>query len=476
MPPRTVRRGATPLSQTATVSRGHLIAVAALTGAVALGALIAPGGDVEANRPETLTASPETAAVADAPRPEAATGSTPAAETPAADAGAVSAEPRTEKNAWRELIVQSGDNLSLIFKRAGYGDADVYRIIHTAPQGKGLERIYPGQTIAFQADAEGELAAVKHRVDPLRSVVYRRMDGGYSSERIELEPEVRLAWTSGEIESSLFLAGRDAGLSSNLVMELANVFGGVIDFVLDPRRGDTMQVLYEELYLDGEKFDDGSIVAASFTNRGETFNAFRYVDSAGMESYYNEEGVSMRKAFLMAPVDFTRISSNFNLKRLHPIYKTTRPHRGTDYAAPHGTPVFASGDGRVIEAGYTRANGNYIFIQHGERYITKYLHLQRKKVGKGQRVVQSQVIGTVGATGAATGPHLHYEFLVDGVHRSPRTIHKLLPKARSLAAGEMPRFQASIAPLGQQLAQLRTGTRLALSDDIDLDENELNAP
>ena len=361
------------------------------------------------------------------------------------------------------LLVQSGDNLSLLFKRAGYSDADVYRIVHTAPQGKALERIYPGQTIAFRADASGDLAAVKHDIDPLRSVVYTRMDGGYASERLEREPERRLAWASGEIETSLFLAGRDAGLSSNLVMELANLFGGVIDFVLDPRRGDTMHVLYEELYLDGEKFDDGGIIAASFTNRGETFNAFRYVDSAGVESYYNEDGVSMRKAFLMAPVDFTRISSNFNLKRLHPIYKTTRPHRGTDYAAPRGTPVFAAGDGQVVEAGYTRANGNYIFIRHGERYVTKYLHLNRKKVREGQRVVQSQVIGTVGATGAATGPHLHYEFLVDGVHRNPRTIHKRLPKAKALAAAEMPRFRAQIASTSQQLAQLRSGTRLALA-------------
>ncbi|MEQ8515278.1 MAG: peptidoglycan DD-metalloendopeptidase family protein, partial [Chromatocurvus sp.] len=286
------------------------------------------------------------------------------------------------------------------------------------------------------------------------------------------EPETRQAWASGEIESSLFLAGRDAGLSSNLIMELANVFGGVIDFVLDPRRGDTMHVLYEELYLDGEKFADGRIIAASFTNRGETFNAFRYTDRAGRNSFYNEEGVSMRKAFLMAPVDFTRISSNFNLARKHPIYKTTRPHRGTDYAAPRGTPVFAAGDGRVIETGYTRANGNYVFIQHGEKYITKYLHLNKRKVSEGQRVVQSEVIGTVGATGAATGPHLHYEFLVSGVHRNPRTIHKQLPKAKSLAAAEMPAFRSSITGAAQQLAQLQSGSRLALASTVEQRDTE----
>ena len=146
----------------------------------------------------------------------------------------------------------------------------------------------------------------------------------------------------------------------------------------------------------------------------------------------------MRKAFLLAPVDFTRISSNFNPRRLHPIYKTSRPHRGTDYAASTGTPVFAAGDGRVSKAGYSKANGNYVFIQHGEQYVTKYLHLHKRKVKQGQRVSQSQVIGTVGSTGAATGPHLHYEFLMNGVHRNPRTIHKKLPKAKSLPKRRWP--------------------------------------
>ena len=172
----------------------------------------------------------------------------------------------------------------------------------------------------------------------------------------------------------------------------------------------------------------------------------------------------MRKAFLLAPVDFTRISSNFNPRRLHPIYRTARPHRGTDYAASRGTPVYAAGDGRVQKAGYSKANGNYVFIQHGEQYVTKYLHLDKRKVKRGQRVSQSQVIGTVGSTGAATGPHLHYEFLMNGVHRNPRTIHKKLPKAKTLPAAEMARFQQAINAASTQLAALRTDNRLAMSD------------
>ncbi len=163
----------------------------------------------------------------------------------------------------------------------------------------------------------------------------------------------------------------------------------------------------------------------------------------------------MRRQFMLAPVDFTRVSSNFNPRRLHPIYKTRRPHRGTDYAAPRGTPVFAAGDGRVTEAGYTKANGNYVVLKHGQAYTTKYLHLNKRRVRKGDRVAQNQVIGTVGSTGAATGPHLHYEFLVNGVHRNPRTIHKKLPKGKSLTEEEMPRFLAQTHGFQLQLASIR---------------------
>jgi murein DD-endopeptidase MepM/ murein hydrolase activator NlpD len=249
-------------------------------------------------------------------------------------------------------------------------------------------------------------------------------------------------------------------------MELANIFGGVIDFVYDPRSGDSFNVLYEELYLDGDKIKDGRILAASFNNRDTEYPAFYYVDNSGKGGYYNEAGVSMRKAFLRAPVDFTRISSNFNPRRLHPIFKTKRPHKGIDYAAARGTPVFATGDGRVVQAGYSRANGNFLVIQHGAAFVTKYLHLHKKQVKKGRRVRQGQIIGQVGSTGYATGPHLHYEFLLNGVHRNPRTIHKKLPKASSIAKAELPGFKAALQPLQAQLAVHRgTPPRLVASTD-----------
>jgi murein DD-endopeptidase MepM/ murein hydrolase activator NlpD len=379
----------------------------------------------------------------------------------------VEAEISPPELSWIDLDVNRGDTLSLFFKRAGFTDRDVYKIIRQTSDGKSLERIFPGQTIAFQSDENGNLSGVRHVKSPLETVTYKRTDDGFESEVELRSPEPRETWTTGVITSSLFLAGEEAGLSQSMIMELANIFGGVIDFALDPRRGDTMQLVYEELYLEGEKFNDGDIIGASFTNQGETFTAFRYTDSEGDTNYYNEEGVSMRKAFLMAPLDFTRISSNFNMRRLHPIYKTTRPHRGTDYAAATGTPVYAAGDGRVIKAGYTGANGNYVFVKHGNQYITRYLHLHKRMVNVGQRVSQSQVIGTVGSTGAATGPHLHYEFLVNGVHRNPRTIYKTLPKAKQLPEEEMASFHQAITRANFQLAVLRSTKNLAMNDSAE---------
>ena len=364
---------------------------------------------------------------------------------------------------WNDFTVREGDNLSLIFNRAGFTDTDLFRVAN-GNDDRSPKRIYPGQTIGFQANAKGDLLALRHQQSPLLTTTYLRDNDLFIATDQTRVPERIARDVSMTIDSSLFLAGTDAGLSDAMIMELAGIFGGVIDFVLDPRVGDTIHVLYEELMLDGARFDDGPILAASFTNRGETFEAYRYTDSEGDTSYYNELGVSMRKAFLLAPLDFTRVSSNFNPKRLHPIYKTQRPHRGTDYAAPRGTPVYAAGDGRVIEAGYTRPNGNYVFIQHGEQFATHYLHLHRLKVKKGARVKQGDIIGTVGSTGAATGPHLHYEFLVNGVHRNPRTVHKILPKARSLPEEELPRYLASIRQPTQQLASLRDAKQLALAE------------
>ena len=365
--------------------------------------------------------------------------------------------PREAPLEWVDVTVRKGDNLSLIFNRAGFSDRDVFEVT-TSEDGKALRKIFPGQLIGFAADESEQLLAVRHIESPLKQTVYTReeaKEGQFSSEVITRETEVRQRSVALTISSSLFLAGEQAGLSDGIIMELAAILGGVIDFALDPRRGDEIMILFEENFLDDEKYSDGNILAASFSNNGRLVEAFRFIDSHGDVGYYDAEGVSMRKAFLKAPLDFTRVSSSFNPNRLHPIYKTKRPHRGTDYAAPRGTPVYAAGDGRVVEAGYSRANGNYIFIQHGEAFKTHYLHLNKKRVAKGNRVKQGQIIGTVGSTGAATGPHLHYEFLVNGVHRNPRTVHKILPKARSLPETELAAFRKAIRQPVQQLAALK---------------------
>jgi murein DD-endopeptidase MepM/ murein hydrolase activator NlpD len=364
-----------------------------------------------------------------------------------------SAPQQDDEPHWTEMTVGEGDNLSTIFQRASLSAADVYDIVSNSKDSKGLLRLYPGQKLALQVDPEGELQALQLIHNPLETTLFERADDAFTTTHIKREPEIRQNYSSAIITSSLYTAAQNSGLSQDLIMELANIFGGVIDFVYDVRTGDNFTVLYEENFLDDEKTGNGAILAAQFTNRGKTHTAYRYIHDDGSVDYYSEEGVSMRKAFLRAPLDFTRISSGFNLKRLHPIFKTTKPHRGIDYAASTGTPVYAAGDGRVVASGYSNANGNYVILSHGSQYQTKYLHLQKRGVKSGQKVRQQQIIGWVGSTGYATGPHLHYEFLVNGTHRNPRTIVENLPKAKSLNSNDKERFLAQIGNLPLQLAR-----------------------
>lgn len=352
---------------------------------------------------------------------------------------------------WQETTVGEGESLSVIFDRMGLSANALYGLLQRNDRPKDLVRLKPKQKLAFHIDDQGNLEALRIQITPLKSLIYERGIEGYKSQELSREPEIIRRSASAEVTSSLYMAALDAQIPENLVMQMANIFGSVIDFVYDVRAGDRFTVIYEELWLDGEKLGTGKILAAQYTNRGDDHQAYRYEDADGDVGYYSADGISMRKAFLRAPLDFTRISSNFNLKRLHPIHKVTRPHRGVDYAAARGTPVYAAGDGRVTAASFSKGNGNYVFIQHGPTYATKYLHLHKRAVKKGARVQQGQIIGWVGSTGYATGPHLHYEFLVNGVHRNPRTVHKSLPKAESLHNQEMPRFQQAINGIRLQL-------------------------
>ena len=362
---------------------------------------------------------------------------------------------------WNEQTVANGDSLSRLFQRAKLSPTEVHKVA-SSKDGRQLRDLYPGETFRFGIDRNGRLAELHYVKSPLESLVFTPDGSRYSGETRLREPEIFAAYTEGVIYDSLYLAAKKANLPDKLIMELANIFGWDIDFVFDIRPGDSFSVLFEDRYLEGEKLASGNIIAAAFTNRGKTYQAVRYKNSQGLSHYYTPEGLSMRKTFLRTPLDIFRISSNFNLRRKHPIHKKIKAHRGVDYAAPRGTPVYSAGDGKVIAAGYSKANGNYVFVQHGQTYITKYLHLNNKKVRKHQIVRQRQLIGTVGATGYATGPHLHYEFLVNGVHRNPRTVK--LPKAQSIAKAEKAAFANSTAVALAQLAEYKTATQLASTD------------
>jgi len=369
----------------------------------------------------------------------------------------------------KSLKVKPGDTLSDLFGRAGVNAAEMYQLLASGDKARQLASLNPGETLTFRTDSDGALQSLELHRDPLNLEEFSRGDSGAFKYALhQRQPENYTAYRRGKIESSLFVAGSDAGLSGNLIMEMANVFSSDIDFALDMRKGDSFSIMYEEEFLEGKKIGNGPIQAVSFTNRGKTFNAVRYVDLHGDANYYTPDGKSMRKAFIRTPVDFTRISSGYNPGRLHPIFKTRRPHNGTDYAAPTGTPVYAAGDGRVVRSGYSKPNGNYIFIQHGQHYMTRYLHLSKRRVKVGDRVKRRQLIGNVGSTGYATGPHLHYEFLVDGHHRNPATIVSRLPKAESIPKAEMDRFRAQTQPL---LAQLENYERPALAQRADDSDN-----
>jgi len=359
---------------------------------------------------------------------------------------------------WKEQRVASGDNLSTLFQRAKLSPIDVYKV-SSSKSGKALRNLYPGETFRFGVNSDGLLAELHYIKSPLESHIFTYKNGSYIAEQKLRQPEVLLSYREGVIKDSLYMSGKQANLPDKLIMELANIFGWDIDFVFDIRRGDSFSLTYEDRYLEGEKLETGNIIAASFTNRGKTYQAVRYTNSKGRSNYYTPEGRSMRKAFLRTPLDIFRISSGFNLRRKHPIHKKIKAHRGVDYAAPRGTPVYSAGDGKVIAAGYSKANGNYVFVQHGQTYTTKYLHLNRKKVRKGQTVRQRQLIGTVGSTGYATGPHLHYEFLVNGVHRNPRTVK--LPQSQPIAKAEKAAFLKATKSRLAKLAEYQQPTQLA---------------
>lgn len=365
---------------------------------------------------------------------------------------------------WQHVEIKSGDTLSAIFAQVGLSDRELFLLLDSNDDAKVLNRVYPGYQLSFLVPRPGELEQLKVLKSPLEGYLFTLVDGFYEVENIVRTPETRQVFKHGNITDSLFMAGQREDIPAITIMEMANIFGGVIDFILDPRLGDHFSILFEEKYLDGKFVGTGNIIAAQFTNQGKQFIAVQYQNAAGEIGYYNPAGESMRKAFLRTPLDVFRISSNFSLARRHPVLNTIRAHKGTDYAAPTGTPIRATSDGSVTWAARNGSFGKLVVVKHSGGFETKYAHLSdyAKGIKKGSRVRQGDVIGYVGATGSATGPHLHYEFLVNGVHQNPRTILDNLPKAESVPAEEMPRFRDQASPMLARFRELEATRLLAL--------------
>ncbi|MFB9135941.1 peptidoglycan DD-metalloendopeptidase family protein [Vibrio olivae] len=340
---------------------------------------------------------------------------------------------------WEKHTVGSGESAAVLFKRLGLSSRLLYQLTTTNKDIKQqLTHLRPGDVLEFGFDEQRDLIQLKRRLSADETFVISKTEQSYDSSVDKKEVHYQYNYAQASITSSFWNAGKAAGLTANQIIEIAKIFGWDIDFALDIRRGDGFKVLYQEKIVEGEVVQRGRIIAAIFTNQGETFKAI-YDDHS--ESYYDETGRAMKKAFLRSPLDFRRVSSNFNPRRLHPVTGQVRPHRGTDYVAPVGTPIWAAGDGIVQKSSYNKYNGNYVFIRHSSTYITKYLHLTKRTVKTGQRVKQGQTIGTLGSTGRVTGPHLHYEFLVNGRHKNPRTVS--LPQSKSLTGKNKATFIAN---------------------------------
>ncbi len=346
------------------------------------------------------------------------------------------------ESAWKTFVIKSGDTLASIFTRAGLSASTTHAIATLNDHTKSLRHIKPGQKIQLFIDNDNTLHQMKYEPDITKTLhVQRTGDQGFSSKITNFQLDAYPVYREGIIESSLFEAAAQANIPESVIMDLASIFGWDIDFSLDIRRGDRFGIVYNELYKDDAKIRDGRILAAEFVNNGKTYRAVYYTDPKGNGDYFDEDGKSMRKAFLRSPVEFSRISSRFSKKRWHPVLSKWRSHKGVDYAAKRGTPIRASGDGKVIHAGKKGGYGRAIIIQHGGRYTTVYGHLNgyARGIRSGKKVKQGQIIGYVGSSGLATGPHLHYEFRVNGVHRNPLTVK--LPEAKPVHQSYLAHFR-----------------------------------
>jgi len=365
-------------------------------------------------------------------------------------------EPEYEK---LTLKVGRGDTMEKLFRKNKLDIGQLMAIAQLDEAKRELRRIKPGDVFEVEHD-EGQIISLYSKLDLTSALQVSRTDDGFAAEIVERPIELRKRFAYGVIESSLFESAAQAGLSDKTIMNVAGIFAWDVDFILDIRQGDNYYMQFEEIWQDGEYVTDGEIIAAEFNNNGRQIQAIRFKDENDNTDYFTPKGNSVRKAFIRAPVDFTRISSNFNPNRRHPILNRIRAHRGVDYAAPRGTPIKAAGDGKVIFRGNKSGYGKVVILQHGGNITTLYAHMSNfnAKARLGTRVRQGQTIGYVGMTGLATANHLHYEYRLNGAHRNPRTVS--LPDAEPIADKYRERFLTEAAPILRELERFKK-TQLA---------------
>lgn len=373
------------------------------------------------------------------------------------------AEAGKSESFWREERIQRGDTAGALLNRLDVNSADVQSFLREAQHAQALRQLKPGKTIQAQTTQDGELLSLRYHFGGDSILLVEKQGDHFTTSEQALPLERKIEMKSGLITSSLFAATDDANMPDAVAIQIAEVFSTDIDFHRDLQRGDKFTVVYEAFYNKGEQVKSGRILAAEFINNGKPYRTVYFQSQDGRGGYYTPEGKNLRKAFLRSPLEFSRISSGFSKARYHPVLKEWRAHKGVDYAAPTGTRVKSTADGFVAFAGRQNGYGNLVVIKHQGNHETVYGHLSgfAKGLRKGQRVNQGDVIGYVGMTGLATGPHLHYEFKVAGVQRNPLSIE--VPVAFPIAASQKGEFDHYTQPLTARLELLR-GTNLAALD------------
>ncbi len=365
-------------------------------------------------------------------------------------------ESTTENLFWRHETIRRGDTIAAILERLDINQQDKIDFMRTARDSRAMRQLRPGKIIHAQTTSDGNLQSLRYLFGNEELFLIEKAEQAYqiSEQKIELESQIQMK--SGTVNSSLFAAADNAGIPNAIAVQMIDILASEIDFYRDLRRGDRFTVVYETLMdNDGEFTKNGKVLAIEFANRNKIYQAIHFESSNGSSGYYTPTGESLRKAFLKAPLDFSRISSGFSKKRFHPVLKKWRAHKGIDYAAPRGTPIKTTANGVIKYIGTQRGYGKLIIVKHNDQYETAYGHLSNfaKGLKKGSRVNQSDIIGYVGMTGMATGPHLHYELRVNGVQRDPAKV--ILPTAPPIAKKDASAFQNQAASLIARLDIMR---------------------